>query len=116
MRINVEKRNVKDWLGATKSAAKGQHYPKLWGRVHELVEVPSRRRASVNLSKLNAKTKEGDNVVVPGKVLSSGRLDHKINIAAIEFSAGAEKALKASGSRIVQLDEMMKTKKVSVII
>ncbi|MGI0133638.1 MAG: 50S ribosomal protein L18e [Candidatus Micrarchaeaceae archaeon] len=116
MKINVEKRDVIEWLDVLSEASRGKHYPALWKRVRGLVAVPSRRRASVNLYKLNKHTKAGDNVVVPGKVLSVGAMDHKINVAAIEFSMPARSALKAADCKMMTIKEMVKADKVHLII
>jgi large subunit ribosomal protein L18e len=116
MKINVEKQNVKEWLDVLDGASKEEHYRNLWKRLRTLVAVPARRRASVNLYKLDRHSKAGDNVVVPGKVLSTGTLGHSLNIAAIEFSAGALKALKESGCKVMGINEMLKEEKVRIII
>lgn len=91
MKINVEKAKVKEWLDGLSTASREKYYPELWKRVHRLTAVPARRRASVNLYKIDKYTKEGDLVVVPGKVLSIGEMKHKVTIAAIDFSAPALK-------------------------
>lgn len=113
--INAEKASVKDWLSTLSDAAKGKHYPKLWKRVYGLVAVPERRRHVVSLAKLEKYTKEGDNVVVPGKVLSNGELTHKLNIAAMEFSEPALKSLKEANCKVVNLKEMINSDKIRVI-
>jgi large subunit ribosomal protein L18e len=47
---------------------------------------------------LNRYTKEGETVVVPGKVLGAGKMDHPIYVAAFAFSERARlKILKAKG-------------------
>ena len=55
----------------------------------KLSEVPARSRKTVNLYKINKYSEEGDNIIVPGKVLGEGQMDHKINITAMEYSARA---------------------------
>lgn len=116
MKINAEKSRVHEWLNTLSAASNGEHYPKLWNRVYRLVEVPARRRAAVNISKIDRITKDGDNVIVPGKVLSSGEMTHKVNIAAMEFSATALRALKDSNCKVVQLKDMVKAERVQVIV
>ncbi len=115
MKINVERNDVKEWLDVLSKASKSDKTPKLWGRVYELLAVPARRRVGVNLYKLNKHTKEGDNVVVPGKVLSMGSLDHKINIAALEYSKKAIQQLGSANCKMVTIQEMIGQKKVSII-
>lgn len=116
MKINVEKSNVKEWLAILSAASKGDHYQKLWKKVYRLVEVPSRRRHKVDLRKLETNTKDGDNVVVPGKVLSNGEMTHKINISAIEFSDNALKSLREADCKVMHIKEMVNSKNVRVII
>lgn len=114
--INVEKSSVKEWISELSAASKKEHYPKLWKRVHELVAVPARRRVSVSLRKIERYTKEGDNVVVPGKVLSNGEIRHKVTIAAIEFSEPALRSLKGADCRVIGIKEMLSSKNVRVIV
>jgi len=65
--------------------------------VADLLLLPKRKSISVNLDKINKESKEGDNIIVPGKVLSKGEINHKINIAAFRFSEEAKnKLLKAN--------------------
>lgn len=116
MKINAEKSIVKEWLSTLSEASKKDHYPKLWKRVHRLVEVPEKRRVEVNLSKIESITKAGDNVLVPGKVLSNGEIKHSVTISAMGFSGSALKMLKDANCKIVPLKDMVKAEKVHVIV
>ena len=52
----------------------------------------------MNLSRLNRHTRAKETVVVPGKVLGAGDLDHPISVAAFSFSTQARlKISKAKG-------------------
>ena len=81
---------------------------KLWKRVAEDLEKPTRKRRVVNLSRINRYTEENETIVVPGKVLGSGMLDHKLVISAFKFSEGAEEKIKMSGSKVIPLSELSK--------
>jgi large subunit ribosomal protein L18e len=116
MRINVERQDFKDWIRELKGASAGERYRGLWKRVHELSAVPARSRRVVNIYKINKYSKEGDNVIVPGKVLSEGRMEHKVNITAMEFSSAALVRLRSSQCSVKKLDEMLKQKQIKVII
>lgn len=107
---------MREWLSVLDGAARQQHYGKLWKRVHSLVAVPSRRRPAVNLKKISRYSKEGDNVIVPGKVLSMGPLEHRVNIAAIEYSAGALKTLREANCKILDIKDMVKAERIHVIV
>lgn len=79
-----------------------------WAAVAEILSRPSRRRVAVNISKINRYAREGDYVVVPGKVLGAGVLEKKVTIAALSFSMGALEKIKASGSRAITIAEALR--------
>ena len=116
MKITVEKDSVKRWLSLLSEASKGKHYPGLWKRVYSLSAVPARNRRSVNLYKLEKNTIEGDNVIIPGKLLSEGKITHKLNVCAIEYSAATLKSLSSSNCKVLSLDDMLKAEKVKIIV
>lgn len=80
----------------------------LWEVVAEHLEAPSRKRCHVNLYKIDKYTKEGDIVVVPGKVLGVGKLTHKVTVVALDFSASALDKIKKSGGQALPLSEGVK--------
>ena len=80
----------------------------LWKRVASDLARPARIRRKVNISRINRHTKEGDVVVVPGKVLSVGDLKHKITIAAFSFSEKSIEKINKSGSKIMSIRDMIK--------
>lgn len=82
----------------------------LWKRVALDLEKPSRQRRAVNLSRIDRFTKENEVVVVPGKVLGSGSLSHKLTIAAYQFSDGAKEKIEKVGANTVSLLELSKEK------
>jgi large subunit ribosomal protein L18e len=81
---------------------------KIWKRVALDLEKPSRDRRVVNLSRINMHAKEDETIVVPGKVLGSGFLDHKITISAFKFSEGALEKISKIGAKAVPLAELIK--------
>lgn len=80
----------------------------LWRRVATDLERPTRQRRIVNLSSISRYTKENEIIIIPGKVLGSGDLKHKITISAFQFSNGAREKLERAGARIVPLLELSK--------
>ena len=80
----------------------------LWKRVADDLEKPTRQRRIVNLSSINRHAKENEIIVVPGKVLGSGDLNHKLTIAAYQFSEGALEKLEKAGANVVSLLELSK--------
>jgi large subunit ribosomal protein L18e len=65
-----------------------------WIRVAGLISKPKRKSIAVNISKINKYTKDGDVVVVPGKILGDGEMEHKITLAALSESEQARKKIK----------------------
>lgn len=65
----------------------------LWIRAADLLSKPRKKAVMVNLEKLNKLTKANDSVIVPGKVLGKGELEHKITIAAFKFSESAKEKI-----------------------
>ena len=82
----------------------------LWKRIALDLEKPTRQRRIVNLSKINRYTKENEIIVVPGKVLGSGMLNHKLTISAYQFSDQAKDKIEKVGAKIVSLLELSKEK------
>lgn len=80
----------------------------IWERVADDLEKPTRQRRVVNLSSLSRHTEENEIVVVPGKVLGAGNLEHKITISAFQFSDGAKEKLEKVGAKIVPLLDLSK--------
>ncbi|MHC1604845.1 MAG: 50S ribosomal protein L18e [Candidatus Methanofastidiosia archaeon] len=81
----------------------------LWIALSKKLSKASRKRSEVNLSKIDRFTKEGDTVAVPGKVLGTGNLNHKVTVAAFKFSETAKERIGKEGEAI-SLEELMKRK------
>ena len=80
---------------------------KLWKRVAVDLEKPSRQRRIVNISHLAKHTKDNESIVVPGKVLASGNLSHKLSIAAFRFSQTAAEKIKQSNGNCISINDLM---------
>lgn len=81
---------------------------KLWKRLACDLEKPTRQRNAVNLTKINHLTKENEVVVVPGKVLGNGELNHKLTVAALNFSGQATDKMKKASCQIYTISELLK--------
>ena len=89
----------------------------IWKRVADDISKPTRQRREVNLSRLDRYTKDNEVIVVPGKVLGGGAINHPITIAAFSFSGSARKAIEKSKGKILEMNEIVKQdpKKVRII-
>ena len=66
----------------------------IWKTIAKHLEKPTRKRANVNLYKINKYAKDNETIVVPGKVLGVGDVDKPLNIAAFRFSESAQNKIK----------------------
>ena len=80
----------------------------IWKRVAIDLERSTRQRRVVNLSSISRYTKENEVIVVPGKVLGSGSLSHRLTISAFQFSGGAKEKIEKVGAKIVPLLDLSK--------
>ncbi len=66
-----------------------------------LEKIKQKKKAEVNVYKLEKLCNDGDNVIVYGKVLGDGEITKKINVYALGFSKSAkEKIIKAGGNAL----------------
>lgn len=80
----------------------------LWRRIADDLEKPTRLRREVNLSRISRFTKAQETIIVPGKVLGSGKLDHGVTIAAYAFSGSSKQKITEAKGKILTIQELMK--------
>lgn len=81
---------------------------KAWLFVASLLSYPKRKQINKNLDEIDKESKEGDTMIVPGKVLGNGEISKRIRISAIGFSESARKKLKARKCEIVSIRDEIK--------
>jgi len=79
----------------------------IWHDVAENLAKSRSGRAAVNLSRINRYTARSDMVVVPGKILASGNLNHALTIAAFQLSDKAKEKLKAAKAKYLSIPELV---------
>jgi large subunit ribosomal protein L18e len=79
----------------------------IWKDVAKRMAKPSRRRAEVNISKINRYASENDTIVVAGKVLGAGSLKQNVTVAAFNFSNTAKLAIEAAGGKCITIPELV---------
>jgi large subunit ribosomal protein L18e len=87
-------------------AAKKQ---KSWLEIAHILSGSRRIKIIFNLNEINEKSKDGDTIIVPGKILSLGSIDKKIKLAALNFSEKAEEKLAKSKIDFKTILEEIKT-------
>ena len=81
---------------------------KIWRAVARELSRSRKNRRKVNIWRINKHTKKGETVVVPGKVLGDGSLDHKLEIAAFKFTQSAKEKIKKAGGKFMSISELIK--------
>jgi large subunit ribosomal protein L18e len=79
----------------------------IWIDIAEYLSKTRSQRISVNLSTVNRNTKRSDVVVVPGKLLGSGSIDHAVTVASFAASQKAKDKLAASKSKYLSIPELL---------
>ncbi len=81
---------------------------KIWRDVAERLAKPRRNRPAVNVSRLNRHTEKKETIVVPGKVVGTGKIDHQITVAAFAFSEKAKEKIKISKGKTISFLQLVK--------
>ncbi|HNR25390.1 MAG TPA: 50S ribosomal protein L18e [Methanobacteriaceae archaeon] len=79
----------------------------LWKEVARRLEKPTRQGAEVNLSRINRHSSPDETVLVPGKVLGSGSLDHKVRVVALDFSQSAAEKIIGAGGECLDIYQLL---------
>ncbi len=83
---------------------------RFWRRVAEELSRPRRQRRAVNVSRINRYAKNGEVIVVPGKVLGAGILEKKVTVLAESFSEKAYHKIIEAGGKPILLSEVLENK------
>ncbi|MBI2043641.1 50S ribosomal protein L18e [Candidatus Pacearchaeota archaeon] len=79
-----------------------------WNQVSDIISSPKRKSIIFNLSEIDEMSKDGENIVVPGKVLSQGEISKKIRLVALRFSKMAEEKLLKSKTEFSYIKDEIK--------
>jgi large subunit ribosomal protein L18e len=76
--------------------------------IASILKGKRRSRPEANLGHINRVVKDGDVIVVPGKLLGSGALEHKnVTIGALAWSESVAEKAKAAGAKLLSLPQML---------
>ena len=90
-----------------KQASRKNEAP-IWSKLANLAIKPSSARRVVNLTRINKITKENDVLFVPGKVLGTGNMSHKITLSSFSISTTAANKIIQTGGSIMAYSDMIK--------
>ena len=90
-----------------KQASRKNEAP-IWSKLADLAIKPSSARRIVNLARINRITKANDILFVPGKVLGTGNISHKITLCSFSISITAANKVIKSGGNVMTYSDMIK--------
>ena len=80
----------------------------IWRALEEELSGPRANRREINVGTLSEITKTGEVLVVPGKVLGTGSLGHKLTVCAYSVSEGAAKKIITAGGKVINFEDLVK--------
>ena len=89
-----------------KQASKKNKAP-IWAKLANLALKSSSSMRVVNLTRIDKVTKKDDILFVPGKVLGTGNISHKITLCSFSISTTAAKKIIESGGEIIRSSDMI---------
>jgi large subunit ribosomal protein L18e len=75
--------------------------------VAQKLSAPASQRSEVNVGHLEKHAKEGETVVVPGKLLGDGKITKKVTVAAFRASESAKVKIEKAGGKYMTLQEYL---------
>jgi large subunit ribosomal protein L18e len=96
---------LRETIVALEKLARKEDAP-IWDDVAYELSRATRKRVIVNVGKISKLVKDGDVVVVPGKVLGYGKFDKKATVAAWAFSGSARAKIEAAGGKALGILEL----------
>jgi large subunit ribosomal protein L18e len=84
---------------------------KIWLTLIEQLSKPKRNHRIINLNRIDRFTKEGEIIIVPGKVLGIGSLNHSVSVGALSFSKEAARKIQDLGGKCLTIPEIYELKK-----
>lgn len=79
----------------------------VWKDLGEELDSSNKRRAEVNLYKLNKELEEDEIGLVPGKILGYGEINHPIKTAALNYSGKANEKIKNQDGKPRRIEELL---------
>lgn len=81
---------------------------RLWKRIAGDLKRSARQKKIVNIYKIDKSAREGETVIVPGKVLSVGEMTKKVDVAALNFSQEAKRKIEEANGKTLSIKELIR--------
>jgi large subunit ribosomal protein L18e len=81
----------------------------IWKDIAQRLSTPTKHHAEINLSKINRYSEDNETIIVPGKVLGTGDINHPVTVAALNFSLTAEVLIAEAQGKCLSIEQLMET-------
>ena len=107
---NTKKTNprILQLIDALKAKSREQNVG-IWRDIALRLDKPARLYAQINLSKINRYSQPDEIILVPGKVLGTGNIEHPVTVAALNFSQTAEYMIAGAQGKCLSIEQLMET-------
>ena len=85
-----------------------RHDAPIWHELARRLQRARHQTTPVNVAHLERLGRAQETLVVPGKVLASGRLTKALTVAAFHYSAEARAKIHAAGGKALSIEELLK--------
>ena len=107
-KTKIEKQTKKKTNSILVETIRGCKKNPKWLEIASILSGPRRKLKAMNLDEIEKQAKEGEIIIIPGKVLSQGELNKKIKIIALNFSEKAKEKLLKSKHEILSIIDGIK--------
>jgi len=80
---------------------------RIWAVAADQLSRPRRARAALNVTHVSRSTKPDSLVLIPGKLLGAGVINHRVVIGAFEYSAAAHEKIEQAGGQCMALKDFV---------
>ncbi|MEM2841998.1 MAG: 50S ribosomal protein L18e [Thermoproteota archaeon] len=105
LRKVVDERLYRIAIMAEKAGRKNDS--RFWLAVAQEIMKPRETRAEINLGQVSRLTSSGETVVIPGKLLGDGEIEHPVRISSISVSSSALKKLIKAGGEYISIEKLI---------
>jgi len=79
---------------------------RFWKRILNDLKKSTRQKRVVNVYKIDKYARDGETIIVPGKVLSVGIINKKVDVAALDFSEEAKRKISEAKGKVLSIKEL----------
>jgi large subunit ribosomal protein L18e len=79
----------------------------VWKAVAEKLSAPASQRPQVNISRLEKYAKDGEKIIIPGKLLGDGQISKKLTVVAFSASQSAISKIEKAGGKFIEIKKYL---------